>query len=730
MAKKPTVTTVASGYYGRQALNDNFEALRDAFDNTLSRDGSTPNAMGADFDMNGYRILNAGQIDTDALYLNGIAVRSATDVEFQTTYLTASYIGNGSTVAYALAANPQSEANVSIYVDGVYQNKDTFSLSGTTITFSEAPPLNSAIEIVYPTNTDTLNGSDASAITYNQGGTGAQDRTVKAKLQETVSVKDFGAVGDGVADDTAAIQAALDLKGSIYFPVGTYIISDSLAVFSDTTIVMDGWVKCVGTPSQFEGAFFLSELLNGAPAVNVTFLNPKVDGNNVDAGIGIHVRDGAQNVQIIGAHVKNMAHAKIASGGYGGGRGIQVEGGASGVSPGVATEPSEVVVTNFLIENCFTALSYAGNANSLDKGVVFSGGVIRNCESAFSNAGNSAGFPHDGQEAGVLVSDLYCYNCGQSSTMTHNANGVFNANRGCNTLINNVRVFNEATYTNVESVFKGEMANYKATNIAVDGAFTYLVSLSSWAEVDSLPALKYGARNCHFQIQHYGTVTDTVNYNFSYDAGLPETEGNSNPKNNYFEFSTDTLSGNRLMTAIAATYPTFFLNLYERSSDTRYMGKPFITGNSLSTNDGKYVIGEDVTILSKNGSSAEGLRIRSLSPTISFEDTTVSAHFWRQVLDDNKIAFDLSTDSGSSYATYYELSNTGLSPSSAQTGNLDLGGTSNKYDGVYSNQIVVTDGITAPSTISGHAVIYVDTADGDLKVKFGDGTVKTIVTDT
>ena len=240
MAKKPTVTTVASGYYGRQALNDNFEALRDAFDNTLSRDGSTPNAMGADFDMNGYRILNAGQIDTDALYLNGVAVRSATDVEFQTTYLTASYTGNGSTVAYALTANPQSEANVSIYVDGVYQNKDTFSLSGTTVTFSEAPPLNAAIEIVYPTNTDTLNGSDASAITYNQGGTGAQDRTVKQKLQEFVSVKDFGAVGDGVADDTAAIQAALDASKGIYLPKGEYKITSTLYYNDQNYIKGDG----------------------------------------------------------------------------------------------------------------------------------------------------------------------------------------------------------------------------------------------------------------------------------------------------------------------------------------------------------------------------------------------------------------------------------------------------------------------------------------------------------
>jgi hypothetical protein len=42
---------------------------------------------------------------------------------------------------------------------------------------------------------------------------------------------------------------------------------------------------------------------------------------------------------------------------------------------------------------------------------------------------------------------------------------------------------------------------------------------------------------------------------------------------------------------------------------------------------------------------------------------------------------------------------------------------------------ILTDGITAPSATSGQAKIYVDTADGDLKIIFGDGTVKTIVTD-
>ena len=47
-----------------------------------------------------------------------------------------------------------------------------------------------------------------------------------------------------------------------------------------------------------------------------------------------------------------------------------------------------------------------------------------------------------------------------------------------------------------------------------------------------------------------------------------------------------------------------------------------------------------------------------------------------------------------------------------------------------STYVAIGDGITAPGAGTGEARIYVDTADGDLKVVFADGTVKTIVVDT
>ena len=65
---------------------------------------------------------------------------------------------------------------------------------------------------------------------YNQGGSGAVARTTASKLQESVSVKDFGAVGDGSTDDTAAIQAAINAvtllngRSGVFFPAGVYSV--------------------------------------------------------------------------------------------------------------------------------------------------------------------------------------------------------------------------------------------------------------------------------------------------------------------------------------------------------------------------------------------------------------------------------------------------------------------------------------------------------------------------
>jgi hypothetical protein len=86
--------------------------------------------------------------------------------------------------------------------------------------------------------------TDSSLVSYTPAGTGAVTTTVQAKLRQYVSVKDFGAVGNGVANDAAAIQAAIDSVaanggGQIWFPTGEYNIGTT-SLNTSQNIILSG----------------------------------------------------------------------------------------------------------------------------------------------------------------------------------------------------------------------------------------------------------------------------------------------------------------------------------------------------------------------------------------------------------------------------------------------------------------------------------------------------------
>jgi hypothetical protein len=92
--------------------------------------------------------------------------------------------------------------------------------------------------------------ADSYNVAHVPAGVGATATNVKAKLDQSISVKDFGAVGDGVTDDTAAIQAALDaafaltpqVSGAVYVPPGSYLLTSALTMRSDTTLFGHGGI--------------------------------------------------------------------------------------------------------------------------------------------------------------------------------------------------------------------------------------------------------------------------------------------------------------------------------------------------------------------------------------------------------------------------------------------------------------------------------------------------------
>jgi hypothetical protein len=119
-----------------------------------------------------------------------------------------------------------------------------------------------------------------------------------------VDVTLFGAVGDGVADDTAAIQAAVNavssaIGGDVYFPSGSYKVSATITVPSiNIRFFSAGRAHLIMTAAAF--AIFTQ---SGAPAatINLTFERLNLKGDGVTAGqVGFDVHDtGTAGVNLI-----------------------------------------------------------------------------------------------------------------------------------------------------------------------------------------------------------------------------------------------------------------------------------------------------------------------------------------------------------------------------------------------------------------------------------------------
>lgn len=152
---------------------------------------------------------------------------------------------NLTTMTYAAGAN-----NLMVFVDGVnqYEGSSYVETDNNTVTFTQGLHVGALVKFsTVQTQTSLVNS--AGAVSFLQAGTGAVPTNVQARLRETVSVKDFGAVGDGVTDDRQAIVDAITYASTvwptfggitIYFPPtpNFYVVSseiDIAGIFNLTT---------------------------------------------------------------------------------------------------------------------------------------------------------------------------------------------------------------------------------------------------------------------------------------------------------------------------------------------------------------------------------------------------------------------------------------------------------------------------------------------------------------
>jgi hypothetical protein len=200
------------------------------------------------------------------------------------------FTGNGVTTSFTLPRAPLNEELVDVFINGLYQNKDTWTLSGAVLTFSEAPVapdsgtgnievmtfqsapigetdanLVSYIPASGPATTveTRMRGYEASTgsslIGFAPAGTGAVATNVQGKLRESVSVFDFMTAaqkadvmsGAATLDATASIQAALNAGAHVDFVPGNYLVTSDVRVNSYTTVDGQGaTLKCGSMVSQ------------------------------------------------------------------------------------------------------------------------------------------------------------------------------------------------------------------------------------------------------------------------------------------------------------------------------------------------------------------------------------------------------------------------------------------------------------------------------------------------
>jgi len=227
-------------------------------------------------------------------YSSGSIAYAATEVQTATA-------GQTLFVLTEMIYNPGTNT-LAVYVDGVNQvvNNAYIESSATEVTFVSGLHEGAVVKFVNVAIVST----DATSVTYEPGFAGSVQTTVAAKLQQTVSVKDFGAAGDGVTDDTAAIQAAIDscftTGQSVYVNAGTYAVT-GIKVYPNTILDFDANAELLMTDDGFciRTSTSPSVTIPNNSVNKVCINNAKIDMND-KSGVGIFF-EGAQFCQINGA---------------------------------------------------------------------------------------------------------------------------------------------------------------------------------------------------------------------------------------------------------------------------------------------------------------------------------------------------------------------------------------------------------------------------------------------
>lgn len=334
---KLTLNDIVAGYNSSTAQNINNGLIEAALENTLSRDGTGPNAMGSNLDMNGYAILNHLAISGDTNFsFKGDWTSGSAYVTNNLVYVTtAESATNGGATYIALdnhtagvnfdddiathwhllskrgATGPGSgdllSTNNLSDVANVITARTNLSVTGVYDDIAALRAVTTGAGIVtikgYAADGDLGGGIfywDSTSTEADNGGTIIKATTIttgrwKRLYSGPVSVLWFGAKGDGVTDDTAAIQAAIDslTTGRVNIPVGNYLC-DSITLKEGVTI--SGAGTTATTIKAKSNSINVFSFTATATATNFYIYDLSINGNGKTGVKGISI-DGTDSAK-------------------------------------------------------------------------------------------------------------------------------------------------------------------------------------------------------------------------------------------------------------------------------------------------------------------------------------------------------------------------------------------------------------------------------------------------
>lgn len=328
---------------------------------------------------------------------------------------------NLTTINYTPGTN-----SLSVYIDGVnqYVGDSYLETDSDTVTFTAG--LHVGAEVKFTTAIQTSPGAtDASNVSYTPPFTGSVPTNVENKLAQYVSVKDFGAVGDGVADDTAAIQACYDACPGFIIDHGngsTFLITSTLNLYSGSEYTGRAVIKAA------DNALITGAMMLGTSVTDTKVSDLEFDGNanNSGADYGVWFNGGARNT-VSSVYIHDTAQAGIvlqseaestasANTLKNCGRANSVTGAAATDNHGVmaysigATPCLNITIMGNMIDTAYRkGITTYSAAPGIIKNVLITNNVVTNCGLGAIYTGNApGGTPQDGVViSGNVLRDSY-----------------------------------------------------------------------------------------------------------------------------------------------------------------------------------------------------------------------------------------------------------------------------------------------------------------------------------